>query len=219
MSKCAWRSIVAILSWAIPTWGLLVACTATVPIKSVFEEPPLAKQIQARVGSTCRIAIHTPDYFVNAGGEGGIIHVDFDRASLARFEQVFGSLFSDVSPLPPWPPWRETPPDFDGVIELDAAELKASLGDDTGRNMEHVLVRYRVCLYTPDGATVGCWESKAEQSHQRKMFERANMVTYLGTLVETASREAIARFMLTFENDPAVMDWAEQVAIRRREQQ
>jgi hypothetical protein len=214
MPKRVWRGIAAKRFWAIPACGLLAACTFTVPIKPVFEEPPLFPQIQARVGSACRIAIHKADYFENSGGEGGVFHVDFDRASQTRFEQVFQSLFAEVTPLPPWPPWRETPPDLDGVIELDAAELKASLGDDMGRSYEQVVVEYRVCLYSVDGATIGCWESRAEQKHQRAMFERFTMPSYLGTLVEATSREAIARFMLAFEADPAVMDWAGQVARR-----
>jgi hypothetical protein len=213
MPNCVWRGVTAKLFRAVTACGLLAACSLTVPFKPVFEEPPLFPQIQARVGSACKIALHSADYFENPGG-GGAFHVDFDRASWTRFEQVFRSLFSEVTPLPRWPPWRETPPDLDGVIELDAAELKASLGDDTGRNEEQVAVSYRVCLYTPDGGTVGCWESQAEQRHQREMMERFTMAPYLGTLIETASREAIARFMLAFENDPAVRDWAGQVALR-----
>lgn len=190
---------------------LLAGCAATIPIKPVFEEPPIASQIQARVGSACRIPIHTADYAESLGG-GGIFKVNLDQASLSRFEQVFHSLFSDVTPLPTWPPWRETLLDLDGVIELDAADLKLSLGDDMGRNPERVEVKYRVCLYTPAGKTVNCWESQAEQIHQRQPFERFNLAPYLEKLVEATSREAIAHFMLAFEGDPAVKAWAEQVA-------
>jgi hypothetical protein len=218
MPRRGWRKIAAILSWAVPTCGLLAACAVTLPIKPTFDEPPLFPQIRARVGSACGIPIHTADYAESAGG-GGVFRVDFDRASLSRFEQVFDSLFSDVIPLPPWPPWRESPLDLDGVIELEAADLKITLGDDMGRNAEHVLVSYRVCLYTPVGTSIGCWQSQAEQTHQRKPFERFSMAPYVGRLVETASREAIARFMQTFENDAAVKDWAEQVAARQGVQQ
>lgn len=206
------------LFWTITVSVLLAACAITIPTKQSFEEPPLATQIQARIGSACRIPIHTADYAESLGG-GGIAKVDFDRSSLSRFEQVFGALFSEVTLLPPWPPWRETPPALDGVIELDAADLKLSLGDDMGRNPEHVVVRYRVCLYSPNGATVNCWESQAEQIHQREPFERFNLTPYIETLVEAASREAIARFMLAFESDPAVKVWADQVAHRQGVQQ
>lgn len=204
--------------WAITVSGLFAACTVTIPTKSFFEESPLATQIQARVGSSCRIPIHTADYAKSPVG-GGIAKVNFDRSSRSRFEQVFGSLFSEVTPLPPWPPWRETLSELDGVIELDAADLKLFLGDDMGRNPEHVVVRYRVCLYSANGATVNCWETQAEQTHQRNPFERYNLTSYLEILVEAASREAIARFMQAFESDPAVKEWAEQVAHGQGKQQ
>jgi len=215
---CSRRGTILKICRAITLAGLLAGCVTTIPFKPVFKEPPLATQIQARVGSACRIPIHTADYAESLGG-GGIAKVNFDRSSLSRFDQVFGSLFSEVTPLPPWPPWRETLPALDGVIELDAADVKLSLGDDMGRNPEHVVVRYRVCLYSPNGATVNCWESQAEQIHQRNPFERYNLIPYLQTLVEAASREAIARFMLAFESDPAVKEWAGQVAHRQGEQQ
>lgn len=213
---CTWPGFIKVCR-AIVLSGLLAGCSTTISIKPAFEEPPLAQQIQARVGSACRIPIHTVDYAESPDG-GGIYKVNFDQASLSRLEQVYRSLFSEVTPLPPWPSWREMPPNLDGVIELDAADFKFFLGDDRG-NPEHVMVRYRVCLYTPNGNTVNCWETQAQQIHQRQLFERFNLLPYLATLVEAASREAIARFMLEFENDPAVKEWAEQVAHRNGVQQ
>lgn len=204
------RDIIKFCRATILLW-LLTGCAATIPIKPVFEETPIASQIQARVGSACRIPIHAADYAESFSG-GGIFKVNFDQASLSRFEQVFRSLFSDVILLPPWPSWRETRPDLDGVIELDAANLKLSLGDDMGRTPERVEVKYRVCLYSSAGKTVNCWESQAEQIHQRQPFERFNLFPYLEKLVEATSREAIAHFMLAFEGDPAVKAWAEQRA-------
>jgi len=196
----------------VPVW--IAACSRTVPVNPVFEQPPLFEAIQARVGSACAIPIHETHFFKNTDGMG-VFEVDFDRASLTRFEQVFAALFSVVTSLPDWPPWRDNPTDLDGIIELDDAELTAIIGDDMGRSGEHVVVRYRVCLYEPDGYTVACWELQAEQHHQRQPFERnLDLNDYLSTLVETASREAIAEFMLAFEQDPAVRAWAQKVAAR-----
>ena len=217
MSKCRWLGGNVKLFSAVTVSLLLAACVTTIPFKPAFDEPPLATRIHARVGSACRIPIHAADYAETPGG-GGIAKVDFDQASLSRFAQVFDSLFTEVTPLAPWPPWRESPPDLDAVIELDEADLKLSLGDDMNRNPEHVAVRYRVCLYTPDGTTINCWETQAEQIHQRQPFERSlSLTSYLGTLVETASREAMARFMLAFEADPAVKVWVDHLARRQEE--
>lgn len=214
MSRCGWHAIIVGLLARIMAPVLLTACTITLPLKPAFEEPPLFPQIDARVGGAFAVPVHTFDY-VETGGAGSMIRVDFDRVSLSRFEQVFSALFSEVTPLTPWPPWRETAPNLDGVIELDKADLTMVVGDDL-RNPERVTVSYRVCLYRPEGAVVNCWESHAEQFHQRTAFERSfSLTSYLSTLVETASREAIARFMLAFEQDPAVKAWAEQVAERR----
>lgn len=210
MSRCTWLRLNSALYRSLTGCALIAGCTSTVPLKPAFDEPPLFPQIQARVGTLCKDPVHSADYVQ------GLFRIDFDRASLSRFEQVFQSLFAEVTPLPAWPPWRETPPELDAVIELDKSELTVTLGDDN-RTPERVAVTYRVCLYTPDGGTINCWESRAEQSHQRAVFESIlSLDSYLATLVETASREAIARFMLAFERDPAVMAWAEQVANRQR---
>jgi hypothetical protein len=160
MSGLAWSGFLQRLFWAVTGSALLAGCTITVPIRPAFEEPPLFPQIRARVGSACKIPIHSADYAESLAG-GGIVKTDFDRASLSRFEQVFRSLFTEVTTLPAWPAWRETRPALDGVIELDQAELKMILGDDR-RNPDRVAVSYRVCLYMADGAPVNCWESKAE---------------------------------------------------------
>lgn len=204
-------SIVPVLVLA----GLLAACAPlSIPLRLTFEEAPLFPQIHARIGSACRVPIHATDYIHSPGG-GGVIRVDFDRASLSRFEQVATSLFTEVVPLPAWPPWRETPPPVDGVIELDDAQFKMTLGDER-TTPEHVTVSYRICLYLPEATPVNCWESRAEQVHQRAPFERnLTLDRYLTTLIETTSREALARFMLDFEKDPAVKEWAVQVATRR----
>lgn len=185
----------------------LSGCVSTLPLKETFDEPPLFPQIAARVGTACRVPIHTADYVQ------GIYRVDFDRISLTRFEQVYRALFSEVVPLPVWPPWRSQPPALDGVIELEEAQLSTFLGDERG-NPDKVAVFYRACLYRPDGALVSCVDGRAEQVYQRVPFEVYRISAHLAALVETASREALARFVLAFEKDAAVWNWARQVVAK-----
>lgn len=185
----------------------LSGCVSTLPLKETFDEPPLFPQIAARVGTACRVPIHTADYVQ------GIYRVDFDRISLTRFEQVYRALFSEVVPLPLWPPWRSQPPDLDGVIELDEAQLTMSLGDERS-TPDKVAVFYRACLYRPDGSLVSCVDGRAGQVHQRVPFEVFRINAHLEALVETAAREALARFVLAFEQDEAVENWAGQVAAK-----
>ena len=193
--------------------NLLTACSSSIPLKAQFDEPPLFKKIDAKVGVVCGFGTHEFHFFKTIDG-AGLYKVKFDEVSVKRFEQVFASIFSEVVFLPSWPPWQEVLPNFDGIILLDNAELSALLGDDMGRNAEYVLVRYRICLYKPDGGKVNCWETLAEQHHQRQAFERnLDIPAYLANLVDTASREAIAKFMMKFEEDPHVDAWVEKFAI------
>ena len=193
--------------------ALLTGCMNTVTLKSTLDEPPLATRIDAHVG----LAFKGP--FVDTHDSRGLLKIDFASFSQTRFEQIVEALFAEVSPLPPWPPWRETPPRLDGIVEIDRMHLRLVLGDDA-HNPDQVSVEYRTCLYRPAGEPVNCWESSAGQVHQRGLGERLfDLGPYLTSLTEAAAREALARFMLAFEKDAAVREWAAQVAGGRREQQ
>lgn len=196
-----WRAFAALAALA------LAAC-GTVPLEPPPEEPPIFRRIDARVGivytSAARTAILTHP----------LLRIEIGKASVARFERVFASMFTQAAELPDWPPWRELSAGLDGVIVLEKTDAELTLGDDTGRNPDIVRIAYRVCLYEPGGTEIRCWTASARHSHQRRIGECLNLQACIVPETEITMREAIARFMVEAENDPALKAWSERIARR-----
>ena len=89
------------------------------------------------------------------------------------------------------------------------------LGDDGGRNPDVVRIAYRVCLYEPGGIEIRCWTASAQQSHQRRITECLDVRDCIMPELEITLREAIARFMVEAESDPALKDWSARVSRQR----
>ena len=196
-----WRALAALAALA------LAAC-GTVPLEPPPEEPPIFRRIDARVGivyaSAARTAILTSP----------LLRIEVGKASIARFERVFTSMFTQAAELPDWPPWREISAGLDGVIVLEQTDAELTLGDDTGRNPDVVRIAYRVCLYEPGGTEIRCWTASARHTHQRRIGECLNLQACIVPETEITLREAIARFMVEAENDPVLKAWSERIARR-----
>jgi hypothetical protein len=194
------------------TWLLAVLCTGcgTVPLTPWPEQTPLVQRIDARVGTSYAGAARLPIV------TNPLIRIQVGQESVARFERVFASLFSRTQELPDWPPWREAGTSLDGVIELQRTEAELVLGNDAGgaraapgvARPDVVHIAYRVCLFRPDGRELRCWNPKSTASHQRRAMECMDLRDCIVPQVEGAMRDAIARFMVDFEQDPVVRDWA-----------
>lgn len=182
--------------------ALALAACGTVPLEPLGDEPPIFRRIDARVGivytSAARTAILT----------NPLLRIEVGKASVARFERVFASMFTQASELPDWPPWQEASTGLDGVIVLEKTDAELALGDDTGRNPDVVRIAYRVCLYEPGGVEIRCWTPSARHSHQRRIGECLNLQACIVPETEITLREAVARFMVEAENDPALKAWA-----------
>ena len=181
---------------------IIAGCSSinTLPTQS-FEDPPLFKQIRARVGVfyTGSARTHT--------STSPILRVNFGQISVSRFDQIFPLMFSETIKVPDWPPWREGGLNIDAVIELRKAELEIVIGNDW--NMpDSVNVAYQICMFKPDTTVVNCWDTKSKRIYQRKPFECLVLSDCFTQYLEEAVRNAIAKFMLEFENDPSVHEWA-----------
>lgn len=186
----------------------LTAC-GTVALEPPPEEPPLFQRIDARVGVVYASAARTP-ILTNP-----LLRIEVGKASVDRFARVFASMFTQAVELPDWPPWQETSTGLDGVIVLENTEAELALGDDTGRNPDVVRIAYRVCLYEAGGVEIRCWNPSARHSHQRGVRECLNLQACIVPETEVTLREAVARFMVEAENDPALKAWSERIARRR----
>ncbi len=197
-----WRAFAALAALALVASG-------TVPLEPPPEEPPIFRRIDARVGVVYASAARTP-ILTNP-----LLRIEVGKASVASFERVFASMFTQAVELPDWPPWREARTGLDGVIVLEKTDAELTLGDDTGRNPDVVRIAYRVCLYEPGGAEIRCWTPSARHTHQRRLGECLNLQACIVPETEITLREAIARFMVEAENDPALRAWSERIGPRR----
>lgn len=195
-----WRGCAALMALA------LAAC-GTVPLTPPPEDPPIFQRIDARVGVVYASAARTP-VLVNP-----IMRIEVGKASVARFEQVFASMFTQPVELPDWPPWRESSTGLDGVIVLEQTDAELLLTDTANRDHDFVRIAYRVCLYEPGGIEIRCWTASAQQRHQRRFTE--SLKDCVIQEIEITMREAIARFMMEAENDPALKDWSARISQRR----
>jgi hypothetical protein len=188
--------------------ALALAACGTVPLEPPPDEPPIFRRIDAWVGivyaSAARTAILT----------NPLLRIEVGKASVVRFERVFASMFTQVVELPDWPPWQEASTGLDGVIVLEKTDAELALGDDTGRNPDVVRIAYRVCLYEPGGVEIRCWAPSARHTHQRRIGECLNLQACIVPETEVTLREAVARFMVEAENDPALKAWAAQITRR-----
>jgi len=200
-----WTPMVVLVSIAIVATG--GGCSSTLPISDATIQYPLFRQIDARVGT-----YYTAE--ARSAIVGHILHdAELGEASVGRFEKTFSAMFSEAMLLPDWPPWRSSElVDIDGVIELEEVHGSLVIGNDIN-NPDRASVSYRVCLFEPDARKIQCWSTSASQSHQRRPFECfPNNAACLTPLFEIVIRDAIAQFMVKFENDGAVTYWAEQLS-------
>ena len=186
--------------------SLMLAACGTVPLEPPPEDPPIFQRIDARVGVVYAGAARTA-ILINP-----LVRVEVGKASVARFERVFASMFTQAVELPDWPPWREGTTGVDGVIVLEQTDAELVLGTD--RNPDFVRIAYRVCLFEPDGIEIRCWTASAQQRHQPRLTECLDVRACIMPEIEITMREAIARFMVEAENDPALKAWSARIPLR-----
>jgi hypothetical protein len=193
---------------------MLSAC-GTLHIEEKFPEPPIFSPIDAHVGLSFSGGART-SVIINP-----LFRVQVGKVSVARFEQVFASMFAQATELPDWPPWQEEIDSrLDGVIELAQIGARFELGNDhfnsTMRRPDFFSIFYKVCLYDSRGTQVKCWNSYAQNSQQRLPRDFIiDVGAYVTTAVELTIREAIARFMVEADKDPVLRSWA--ATIHRRD--
>jgi hypothetical protein len=207
----SWKAILSAFALA-----MLSAC-GTLHIEEKLPEPPLFQRVDAHVGLSYSGAVRT-SVIINP-----LFRVQVGKISVARFEQVFASMFAQTTELPDWPPWQEEiDKRLDGVIELAQVEAKFALGNDHGGlastpvRPDFFSISYQICLYDLHGTQVKCWHPSAQYSRQRVPRDFIlDVGAYATTAVEITMREAIARFMVEADKDPVLRSWA--ATIRRRD--
>ncbi|AMO24066.1 hypothetical protein UC35_15940 [Ramlibacter tataouinensis] len=194
-------------AWSVVAAALLVAaCSHPVPLEPVSGQPPLVRRTDARVG------------IVYAGGAGVVTigrwghYLEVGQASVAHFDQAFATMFSEVTPLPNSPAWRELGTPLDGVMEVQRTDATLENGNNFGRREgarpDVVRIGYRICLFEPSGVEVRCWSPTATETRQRESKECERLELCWAALTQAAMRSAIARFLVDAQSDPAMLAWA-----------
>ena len=189
----------------------------TVVVHGAPEQVPLAQRHDARV------LVHYAPALRDARYSNSVVNVAIGAASIERFDQAFAALFSSVTQAPEWPPWRNGPPEVDGVIEVDQGSIDVVQGvRDFPRSSalftlgtpHKVIVYYHACLYRPDGAKVDCWEAESLSERQLGFFASEGVT--VAALADQAMTDAVAKLMRAIEMDPATQAWMAQPIVSDR---
>jgi hypothetical protein len=186
---------------------LVAACSGRITVDEALPTSPLFLRIDATVGKSFTAQARS------ATAEQILAHAEIGKISVGRFDQAFDAMFTATVPLPASPPWQQTDVSgLDGVIQLEEAIGDISVGNDSN-TPDVVGVSYRACLYRTDATTVQCWTAAATQVHQRRPFEcLPDLRPCIKRQLEIAVRDAVAKFMIQVEADPAVGHWSKRVA-------
>jgi hypothetical protein len=177
---------------------LASACSTTVELEEQHSSTPLFARVDANVGTFIAPTVRTAEVRTRYA------QVEIGRISAARFEQAFAAMFTRTTPLPSWPPWRDTAPTgLDAVIELGNVKTTLEMSDNPTRPV-WVGVRYAVCMFQPDGNEIKCWETSASLESQREGFP-LTLREYLSQQFEYVIRDAVAKFMVSAEQDLTFM--------------
>lgn len=200
----SWKAILSAFALT-----MLSAC-GTLHIEEKLHELPIFSPINAHIGLSFSGAART-SVIINP-----LFRVQVGKISVTRFEQVFASMFIQITELPDWPPWQEEIDNrLDGVIELAQVAARFDLGNDMERP-DFFSISYQICLYDLHGTQVKCWNPSAQYNRQRVPRDFIlDVGAYATTAVEITMREAIARFMVEADKDPVLRSWA--ATVHRRD--
>ena len=189
--------------------GGILGCASTAVVPPGPAQPPLVEQRQAKVGVFYPGAVRAAEF------RSELVRMPYGAASVERLDQAFLALFSTVTRLPDWPPWRSSPPPVEAVIEVVESRLEVTPGNDLPGSgvfgepaADRVRAAYRACLHRPDGVELACWWGRSsEVSHQRGFGD--SLRSSLRWAADRAMRDAVADLMLTIAADPLTADWVE----------
>ena len=187
---------------------LLSACT--VPVQRALERPPLVEPLKLTIGKCFRPLISKYEYL----GEGREARFNFPLGppSVEMFDLVFTGMFVKTVPVEP-PCWKTNQgPDVDAVIETQIEGFRGNMATISKRYGEHraeVEITYRFLLFSPEGETIHSWTVAGSG-----LFIPDNTIdpffpqpTWYSKAVKLAMRDAAAKFVRGFRDQPKIRKW------------
>jgi hypothetical protein len=130
--------------------------------------------------------------------------------SIALFDQIYSGMFARTVPVVDDPARSREPSDAAAIVVLQIESFKPhyAIGEDIAggpmiQSVEAEIV-YRTTLLTPQGQQIADWTTGGSGSGQPTVFTFSDEA---GNAAATAMREAAAKFVAGFRQQPEVARW------------
>lgn len=130
--------------------------------------------------------------------------------SVELFDHAMSSLFEEVVVIEEWPADAELDPEVAGVFCPRIENFYGSIDSFDKKNWQsryYANVTYRMTLYDPDGEEIGSWTVYGRGEVRQFSFVWQGT----GEVTDIALREAGARFLAGFREEPTVLRWLERL--------
>src|SRR5262245_22528006 len=164
--------------------------------------PPLVERLPVTVG-----VIYAADFgsYQHIGPPHGLIAltVEFGAASIAMFDQALAAMFERVVPIQPR---SDAPPGLDAILDLSFERVTVCRGELRDTAMMYIEITYGIQLRTVEGEQIAAWSPTGTGTWSAAFLRVPSTAS---RLAEGAVRGAVAQFMISFTEPPAVKQWLE----------
>ncbi len=138
--------------------------------------------------------------------EHGTFTIELGQSQEHLFDQVFGTLFTDLSEVESL---EEIPSNVSGVLVPGIRDVQIAIPQQNRGNFYEVWIRYSILLLDQDGKEVHVWEmsayGKANKRNYSNPIDRPSQA--LTDATNTALRDAAAQISFAFTREPPVQRW------------
>jgi hypothetical protein len=184
------------------TLALLQSCTTSVLVEGSVPTPLVAK-IPASMG------VYYPDEFKQFRHqevirESGTWNIDLGAQNLSFFQNLMGSLFSNVTEVREPPLSAEEMQGLDGIVIPRIEKYGFLTPSISGLRFYSASIEYRILIYDKAGEKVGDWNIVGYGKSEGGIFSADDAINEATVL---AIRDGGARIAIELIDQPAVQSW------------
>ncbi len=201
---------------------ILGACA--IPIQPAIERPPLVEPLKLTMGKCFGPAITKYEY---RGKEAKSLWIfPVGPPSVQMFNLVFTGMFVKTGPMENCPPKTGKGLDFDAIIETQIERFwwyrKPSRAVQFVTDHRFAVeITYRFLLFSPKGETLHSWAVMGSGLYlpHNKDTDLNPEPTWFSEAVKLAMRDAAAKFVANFRNQPKIQKWLQGLKVSSRAKQ
>ena len=167
-----------------------------------LDQPPAVKPLPLTVGTYYSSEFRTYEHFHPL--DGGYFVFSVGPPSLSAFEQVLSGMFETVISLQSPPPIQADEPVVEAIIEPTIADIELLGPPYQTEGTKRAIVTYSITLYLPDGQNLASWNVTGTGIAECRPFR-----CIPGEEIEFALREAVAKFVISFYEQPEIKRWVQ----------